>query len=275
MTTRAMTNAAIHDPTDWIEPLARAGYAARGIIYLLIGGLALLSVFGQGGSTEGSRGALETLMNSPGGWIVLFLIGIGLLGYALWRFVQGVYDIDRHGREAKGLVVRGAFLFSAVTHVGLAVWAIGRAIGYAQSGSGGNDEVSWTAWLMGLPLGRWLVAAVGGAILCVAIFQIVKGWKASFKKRLNTRDDVVRKLTPVCRFGLIARGIAFALIAGFFIYAAWTYDPSKAGGLEEAFDTVRGVVFGQILLALLATGFVAFAIYSFIEAYYRRINAPT
>ena len=275
MTVRPLTPITTRQAFNWIEPLARLGYAARGVIYLLVGGLALLSALGNGGSTQDPRGALDTLMQSPGGWIILLVVGIGLIGYAIWRFVQGVYDPDHDGSDAKGLAKRGGKIVSGVIHVTLAMWAISRAIGNASGGSrDGESQRSWTAWLLEQPLGRWLVAAVGVAILCAAIGQFVKGYKEKFKDHYDTSDDLLRKLTPVCRFGLMARGVVFALIASFFLYAAWSYDPSQAGGLTQAFETIRAMAFGQILLALTALGMLAYAVYSFIEAYYRRIETP-
>jgi hypothetical protein len=118
------------------------------------------------------------------------------------------------------------------------------------------------------------VVAVGIAILCAAIGQFIKGYKEKFKEHYDTSDELLRKLTPVCRFGLMARGIVFGLIASFFLYAAWTYNPDQAGGLSQAFETIRGMAFGQILLAVTALGMLAYAVYSFIEAYYRRIETP-
>lgn len=276
MTVRPLSPITTQQALNWIEPLARLGYAARGVIYLLIGGLALLSALGNGGSTEDSRGALDTLMQSPGGWIILLIVGVGLIGYAIWRFVQGTYDPDHDGTDAKGLAKRGGKIVSGVIHVSLAMWAISRAIGNATGGSGGGEsQRSWTAWLLEQPFGRWLVVAVAVAILCAAVGQFIKGFKEKFKDHYDTSDDLLRKLTPVCRFGLMARGVVFGLIASFFFYAAWTYDAEKAGGLTQAFETIRGMAFGQILLAVTALGMLAYAVYSFIEAYYRRIETPT
>lgn len=275
MTTQTLASAATQHAKSWIEPLARMGYTARGVIYLLIGGLALLSALGNGGSTTDSRGALDTLMRSPGGWIILLLVGVGLIGYSVWRFVQGTYDPDHKGSDAKGLAKRGGAIISGVVHVMLAMWAISRAIGDASGGSrGGETQRSWTAWLLEQPFGRWLVVAVAVAILCAAVSQFIKGYKEKFKDHYRTSDELLRKLTPVCRFGLMARGVVFGLIASFFFYAAWTYDPSQAGGLSQAFETIRGMAFGQILLAVTALGMLAFAVYSFIEAYHRRIETP-
>lgn len=275
MNTQAVTRASSDaDFSRYLEWVARTGYAARGVVYVLVGGLALLSAVGMGGSTEDSKGALSSVMDSPGGWVLLVIIGIGLLGYATWRFLQGTLDTDRHGDDAKAWLVRGGLVISGITHVFLGVWAIRRAVGNVAGGSEGSSRESWTAWLLEQPLGQWMVGAVGVAIIGAGIAQAIKGWKEKFKDRLDTSEQLVHKLSPVCRFGLIARGVAFAIIGSFFIYAAWTYDPSQAGGLKQAFDMIRSVAFGQILLGVMALGLLSFAVYSFIEAWYRKIDTP-
>ena len=256
--------------------MARAGYAARGVIYLLVGGLALLAAFGRsGGDTTDSKGALETLLRSPGGWIVLIVVGIGLLCYALWRLVQAALDVDDHGRDLKGIVVRLSMAISGLLHVGLAIWAIERGVGRIGSSDDGQaNRESWTAWLLGQPFGPWLVGAVGVAIIGAGVAQIVKGYKTSFTKRLQMSDELVHRLTPACRFGLIARGVVLCIIGSFFVFAGYHYDPGRTGGLSQAFDAVRGVAFGQIALAIVALGLAAFGLYSFVEARYRRIASP-
>ncbi|BBI51576.1 hypothetical protein HORIV_39970 [Vreelandella olivaria] len=108
------------DHRDAITLYARMGYASRGIVYVLVGGLAALAAFGQGGQTEGSRGALERLLTAPFGNVLLGLIAVGLLGYAMWRTIQAVKDADHHGNGAKGLAIRAGLLASAITHTLLA-----------------------------------------------------------------------------------------------------------------------------------------------------------
>jgi hypothetical protein len=268
---RASTAAGGH-VSRWIIYLARAGYTARGVVYVLIGGLALLSALGHGGETTDSKGALESLMQSPGGWAVLIVVGVGLVGHALWRFVQAVLDPDGLGKDLKGVVTRAGMAISGLTHLALAVSAISLGVGHASDE--GNARASWTAWLMGQPFGRWMVAAVGVAIIGAGVAQFIKSYKEKFKERLDTSESLVHKLTPICRFGLAARGVVLFIIGSFFVYAGWTYDPGQAGGLEQTFDTVRGIRFGQILLAIVASGMLAFAVYSFVEARYRRIRSP-
>jgi hypothetical protein len=111
--------------------LARSGYAARGVVYLIIGGLAVVAASGQGGQTTDTHGALTSLLTQPFGKIVLAIVALGLIGYALWRVVQALADVDHHGTDPKGLATRGGLLVSAVTHALLALFALSLTFGAA------------------------------------------------------------------------------------------------------------------------------------------------
>ena len=257
--------------------IARAGYAARGIIYLIVGGLAALAALGRGGGTTDSRGALSQVMNAPFGKFLLIAIALGLLGYAAWRLVQALLDPDHHGTEAKGIVIRAALAVSAVIHIGLAFFAASLALGWGTSQEGGSGDSSsreWTAWLLSQPAGQWLVAGVGVAIVGAGLAHIVKGWRADFERHFQMTASEREFITPVSRFGLCARGVAFLIIGGFLFIAAIQHDPSEARGLSGALQALQQQPFGWILLAILALGLFAFGAYSIIESVYRRVDVP-
>lgn len=260
---------AAQEGKDWLEPFARAGYAARGAVYVLVGGLAMYAAFGPG-EAQGSRGALASISDATWGVIILALVGIGLLGYAAWRFTQGFLDADNHGTDGKGLVVRAGLVVSGVTHVTLGIYALTLAVaGGGSSDSGGGG---WTAQLMGAPAGRWLVGFVGACIVGAGVAQFVKGYKTKFRKWLDMRAEQYGWAIPMSRFGLIARGTVFGMIGGWVIYAALTANPEHARGLGEMLRSLQGQPYGPWLLAIVALGLLAFAGYSFLEAAYRRIN---
>lgn len=256
---------------SWLVGLAKAGYAARGVIYLIIGGLTFLKAVGEGGKSTDSKGAIAKVLEAPGGVALLWAIALGLVGYAAWRFVQSVLDADNHGTDGKGLVVRGGLAVSAVTHIILAVTAARMAMNSGSSG-GGDSKESLVAMILGWPGGRWIVGLIGLAIAGAAIAHIIKAVKEKYKKHLAADGNVMQKINPICKFGLIARGIAFIIIAGFFLYAAATQDPDKAGGLKDVFNTVSSQPFGPYLLGALAVGLFAFGIYGMVEAMYRKID---
>lgn len=255
----------------WVVPVMRAGYAARAIVYVVIGVLALLAAW-RGGSAESTTGALDQLRQA--GWgALLWVIGIGLLAYAVWRAIDAWMDLDRHGTDAKGIVARLGLAVTAALHLALGLYALGIGVaggvgGGGSGGGGGQSAQDWTAKLMAAPFGRWLVAAAGLIVIGAGVYYVWKGYSEKFKGHLRL-TRVTERLTPFCRFGLYAHGTVVMIVGGFLVWAAWTSDPSDAGGLGQAFAAVRGAAFGRVLLGILALGMLGFAVYCMIEAVYR------
>jgi hypothetical protein len=250
----------------------RAGYAARGIVYVLVGFLALRAAW-RGGQAEGAQGALASLTDEAWGAALLWAIAIGLFCYALWRLIDAWLDLDRHGTEAKGIVARIGLAVSGLVHVMLGIYAI-RLVTAGGSAAGDEDagQERWTAWLLAQPLGRWIVIAIGLAVIGAGIYYGYKGISEKYKEFLRYTGTVER-LDPACKLGLVAHGVVIAIIGGFLVWAGWTSDASEAGGLAQAFEIVRQAAFGRFLLGLLALGMIGFAIECFIEAAYRIVPA--
>ncbi|HEX7862822.1 MAG TPA: DUF1206 domain-containing protein [Verrucomicrobiae bacterium] len=259
---------------EWIEPVARIGYASKGAIYLLVGVLAVMAALNLGGSINGPKEALARLEPKAFGKVILSMICAGLACYSVWRFVQSFFDPDHKGKSAKGLAVRAGFSISGIVHAYLAVAVASIVLGNG-NGGGGASEQGLTAKLMAQPLGIWLVGIVGTVFGGIAIFHIARGITGKFRKRLQFTQQSEKVRTVICRtcqFGLIARGITFLIIAWFFIRAAIHYAPNEAGGLREALGFVASQVYGPWLLVVLGLGMAAYGIYAFVEAKYRRID---
>ncbi|GGY82743.1 DUF1206 domain-containing protein [Marinobacter zhanjiangensis] len=250
---------------------ARFGYAARGVVYLLVGGLAALVVLDQGGETTGSQGALQSLLLAPAGDVLLVIIAVGLVGYAIWRCLQATLDTDAHGSGAKGLVIRAGLLMSAVTHALLAVFAVSLVFTFGQSGGGGQSLASW---LMQQPFGQWLVGMAGAIFIAVGVAHIIKAVKGGFDRHFDMAERTKRWAYPICYLGLSTRGVVFMIVGVLFIMAAWHAAPGQAGGTSEVFNVLSHQVFGRWLLGIMATGLFAFGLYSLLLAAYRRID-PT
>lgn len=253
-----------------LSAIARSGYAARGIVYLIIGGLALLAAIGGDGKTVGSKGALGTLANETAGQLVLLLIAIGLFGYAVWRGVQALLDADDHGTDPRGLVIRSGLLISAGTHLLLSLYALSLPFTLGAGSSGGSSDA--VAWLMQHEYGHYLVGLAGIAIAGAGIAQAWKGVGGKYRKRLSMKPALMKLLAPICAFGLTARGIVFIIVGGFVVYAAYTVDPEQAGGLADALHWLRAQKYGLVLFVVVAAGLFSFGAYSLIEAIWRRIE---
>ena len=256
-----------------IERLARFGYGARGIVYCIVGGLALLAALGRGGRADDSESAIRWVLAGPFGPVLVGLIAVGLFGFALWRFVEGLTDADRRGTSPKGLVVRAAHIGSAAIYTGLTVTAGGLALGLGQARSGDGMQ-DWTAWLLAKPFGLWLVALVGLGVMAGGVAFLVKAATGKVTDRLKLGPEQCRWAKPVGQFGYAARGIAFLIIGGFFLAAAWHQASSEVKGLAGAFAALRTQPYGWVLLAVVAAGHFAFGAFGLIQARFRHIDAP-
>jgi hypothetical protein len=257
------------------ELLARLGYGARGLVYLIVGWVALSAARDLRGPTD-TTGALREILDQPFGKAALAVVAVGLVGHALWRLAQAALDLDGHGSGAKGIAVRGGLLVSAAIHVGLAAFAAALALDLTGwgAGSGGDGTRDWTAWAMRQPFGRWLVGAAGLAVLAAAGALLWKAWTAGFVRHIACDPQALRWIRPIGRVGLAAKAVVFLITGGFALAAAWRVDPSEAGGLAQALLWLERRPFGSWLLATLAVGLLAFGAYGLIQAAYRRIDEP-
>ena len=259
-----------------IAALARAGYAAKGVVYVLVGGLAVLAAAGYGGQTAGSRGALHTLLDRPYGRVILAVVAFGLAGYAVWCFVRAVLDPQRDGTGLKGIGKRAFHFLKGVVHVALvlAVVQMVRGSGGGDDGAGARD---WTARLMSIPMGIWLVGAVGFGVVGYGARQIYRGWTSDLDKRLSLgrMNPAAAKWTVrFSRFGMAARGVVFGVIGLFLVVAAYRHNPQEVRGVGETLATLQRQPYGPVLLGAVALGLVAYGLYQFILARYRRIERP-
>jgi len=254
---------------------ARMGYAARAVVYAVVGALALMLALGRGGRTTDTKGAVAVVAEQPFGSVLLGVLGLGLLAFAAWRFVQALKDVERKGRSAKGLVSRGALAVSGLIHASLGLYAFRLLQG--RGGSGGDQTRSLTARLMSQPFGRVLVAAVGGVVLVFAFQQLKRAWTGRMLDKLTLTGIAARQRTwveRVSRAGVAARAVVFLVMGVFFLLAALHSNPGEARGLGGALATLAAQPFGPVLLGVVAAGVVAYAVYQLLEARYRRIPTP-
>jgi hypothetical protein len=257
---------------SWIEALARTGYAARGVVYVVIGFLAVLAAFGRS-ETPDTQSALEALLAQPFGTLLLWLIALGLACFAVWRVVQGLRDTDDHGGDAKGMAIRAGLLLSAVSYAALAVLAA--SLVSAFGGGEGSDDPSgrWLGAVHGAGLAWLAVYVVAALLFVVGAAHIAKGLRAGFEKYFRCGEDVMRWLKPLARFGLIARGIVFLIIAGLIFRGGLAYDAEQQPGLGDALRAVQTYAFGWFLFLAIGLGLLAFGGYSLAEARYRHVSA--
>lgn len=251
----------------WVVPAMRAGYGARGIVYAIVGVLALLAAL-RGGQAEGTTGALGQFDDQPWGIAILIVIAVGMFCYAFWRVLAGAMDLEEYGADAKGIVARVGQVVTGLIHAGLGVYAVLLVTGVTSGGGSGDGAETVTGMVMQYAWGRYLVGAAGLVTLGAGLYYFYKAYSQKYREKLYC-TEFSEKLHPVLQAGLVAHGVAIGLVGAFLVWAAWTYDADKAGGLGQAFAAVRSATHGQILLALLAAGLVAFAVFLFTNAVYR------
>ena len=249
--------------------LARAGLTARGIIYILIGWLAVLVALGRGSHEADQQGALQLLAGKPYGSVSLWLLGIGFAAYAFWRLSEAAYGVAGDGNRA-GPRLRS--LARAVIYAGLAYLTFEVISGAHGSLSRRQQDI--TAKVMHHPGGRWLIGVVGLIIVVIGLMLAGEGLRRTFMKYLRTSQmsrgtrRIVRRLGVI---GTVARGVVVALVGLLVIDAAVSHAPAESGGIDTALRTLRDQPLGEVLLLLAALGLVVFGIYGLCEARWRRV----
>jgi hypothetical protein len=252
------------------EWLARAGFAARGLIYGIIGILALELALGVGGEATNQQGALKTIARQPFGKVLLILVAVGLGGYALWRLLHSLLG---HGPESfDSTFDRVAAFASGLVYGGLCWIALEIALGSTGSGSGNAGKT--TSKVLTLPAGTWLVGIAGGVLIAVGLYQGYRGISKDFLEDARTERMSARVRSWIAWIGLfghLARMVVFVLVGVFLVKAALDFDAAKAVGLDGALAKLARSAYGPFLLGVVAAGLVAFGVYSLSDARYRRI----
>jgi hypothetical protein len=269
----AMSSAQQAGNSDSLEHLARVGLIAYGVVHVLVAWLALQLAWGGGGQSADQSGAMATLAQSSFGKPLLWIVAIGLIALAVWQAAEVLRW--RHGWSASGktrskaLKKSGKAIVKAVVYAALAVLAIRFATGGGQSSS--QQQQQTTAGVFGWPAGRWLVGAAGLVLIGVGAYHVYKGVTKRFLKEIDLAEappTATRLVTRLGQAGFPGKGIALAVVGGLLVYAAITFDPSKAQGLDGALRTILEAPFGRILLTLVALGIAAFGAFCFVRARY-------
>ena len=240
--------------------MTRVGFAARGIMYLLIGYLSL-----RVGRSEDGAGAMEYL-DSGAGKVLLALMAVGFFAYAAWRLLEAWLDSEGHGSDGKGTAARLGGAASGIMHLALAFTAAKLASG---SGSSGGGAEGGAATALSFPGGQTLLVAAAALLLVAGLYQFAKAAKADFLRHLDPEAARQPWVKLAGRGGYAARGVVFVIMAWFLWQAGRQDSASKAGDMGEALASLPAT-----LQMLVAAGLFLFGVFSLVEARYRRINDP-
>lgn len=250
---------------SWSVPVMRAGYAGRGLTYLVIAGASLFAIL-QGGQAKGTGEAMQAVGSTPGGIVVLILVALGLFAYTIWRLVDAFWDLEAYGSDAKALIGRAGMVVTGLIHAALGVAAVSLIFG---SGGGGNSKIAhYVGEILALPYGRWLIGAAAICTIGAGIYYVHKGLTESYRENL-TGNRFTMRFNWALKAGLVAQGLIVGLIGAFLGLAALHGDPESAGGLQQVFDFLRAQPFGNVIVAVICVGLLGFSLFCFVNARYR------
>lgn len=251
------------DKSEKFGWLVRLGFAARGLVYILLGYLALSTV---GKADSGQSAVFDLIQDVPLGTPLLYLVALGLVAYAAFKLIDAVSDLDRHGDDAAGMAKRVGSAASSIAHLVLAHAAYQFASGARQRavGEAGGQEAASS--LLTWPLGWVLLGTIGLGFIVTAIFQAKYAYDTHFMRQINGRAPASVK--TIGRIGHGARAIVFLIIGWSLIQSAWLERSSEIKGLGAAIDALAG---NEWLYPLVAAGLILFGIFSLIAARYRII----
>jgi hypothetical protein len=256
-----------------IESLARLGYASKALIYAIVGGLAIAAATNRGGRVTDTSGALRLVLSQPFGRGLLFVLAVGLCGYATWRILDSILDPDHNGTGFEGLVTRAGNVVRAVVYgtLGVEAFRLARGLG----GSNGNEAEMWTARIMDWPFGVWLIFLAGAIVTLYGVREVVRSLKGRVDPTVDYSAAPIawrQPLLHVSRFGIGARGLIIVTLGLFLLRAAVQLDPSEALGTRDSIIELAGVLSGRWLLAAIGVGLIAYAVDQLAHALWRRIR---
>ena len=261
-----------------MEDLMRLGYMVRGLVYGVVGILALEVALGVGGSIDDLQGAIVAMSKSPIGDVLLVAILIGLIGYALWGFVRALFDPLHKGSDAKGIAERVGFAISGISYGLLALATYGLITGAtnaAHNGAQTSQAQQTTASILSYSWGPWLIAIVGVAVIVIGLTHIFRSVRPRFDEQfqpyaLNANQR--KWFERLGRFGTAARGVVFVLIGLFLFLAAYLHDPNEARGIDGVLMALLHQPYGPWLMGLVALGLICFGLYSAMSGLWLRFR---
>ena len=252
--------------SDTLAWAVRGGLVGYGLLHLLVAWTAVrLVLTPQGGGATG-RGALAQLADATTGRVTLFVLAVGFSALLVWQLIAAAVGFHEQGRWRRALD-RLAALCRAVGSGYLAFISVELAL---QGGSGGGSTSATTARVMSWPAGVWIVALTGAVVVGIGVALAVFGWRLGFVDQLDerARSRKVRRWSIIAfgRIGYVTKGIAVLVIGVLLVWAAWTHDPRRSGGLDWSLRQLLGGSAGKAAIIVIAAGLACFGVFLLARA---------
>jgi hypothetical protein len=244
---------------------ARFGLAARAVVYILIGWLAVQIATGHHGHEANQRGALAEIGRHSYGLVLLWAMGLGFAAYALWRLTEACLGTATDGPKVGP---RLQSLARGVIYAGFSVGTFTFIAGTSHQGQS-QQQATLTARVMRHTGGRWLVGAAGVVVVAVGAALVAQGLTRKFERdlRMHEMSEPTRRVVVTLgTVGTVARGVVFAVAGGLVVDAAVTFKASKSTGLDGALRTLADQAYGPWVLGAFAVGLIAFGAYGLAAA---------
>lgn len=270
-----------------VRRLSRWGLACRGAVYVLVGYLAARIAIGAAGAPSAgtgqpadAQGAVQEVAGSPLGRVTLWLLVVGLAGYAISQLVEVFY----RGREKESFAGRWSqrlvSAWGVLTYAAFTVSTVSLLLGArrpASPASSAHQDTALTTRVLRVPVGRPLVALVGVGLLVISLEMARRAVRLNFRERFDEAElprFVGRIARALGSFGCWARAAVFALVGVLLVRTAVVVNPADAKGLDASLRTLARSAYGPVLLGVVAAGLISYGLYCGIEARYRRLPAP-
>jgi hypothetical protein len=258
--------------SDWFNRVARVGYVSKGVVFGVVGALAIARGTGAAGEAEDTPGAIESIRELPLHEVVLALLAMGLAGYAAWRFAQALLDAEGEGVGWVGLGKRAVYLGIGGFYGYLAFFAAGVILGLRNDDNGVRD---FTATVLGWPGGQVLVGLVGVGVVLGGLNEVVFALRGKYREEFRHGQMSGLEKTLLAGagwWGHVGRGVVYGLIGYLVIKSAVTFDPDEAAGLAEAFQAIEEQPYGGAMLLAAGAAFLAFGVYCGMIALHGEID---
>lgn len=256
-----------------LEILARTGYVAKGFVFLAVGGLALMAVFGfSGGVITGTGGAIHTLGRTLPGRVAFAVMAAGLAAHVAWRIYQALVDPAEKGYGVLALVQRTGFLISAGLYATVVISIVSAVTGLMGGGRSAGDAADW---VVDLPGGYVLLLLLGIGIILTGIYQLYRAWAQPFRAKWFEAGPLVlghTLMALISSYGIGLRALLFLMLGWHVVRAGWFRSQDEIMDLATALWRISTEDFGSVLLGLMASGLVAYGAYCLFNAAFRRVE---